>query len=65
MKVKYLGCSEEQINWGGHDDPREILKIGSEYEVEDTEVHTWHTKIKLEGIDGRFNSVCFEDLDNL
>lgn len=57
--VKYTGCSQDQINWGGNDDPRDILEVGKTYEVEKTDVHSWHTKTKLRGIDGWFNSVCF------
>ena len=59
-KVKYIGCSKEQINWGGNDDPRTMLKVGEIYEVAKEEVHSWHTKIFLVGIEGKFNSVCFE-----
>ena len=61
MKIKYKGCDKDQINFGGHDDPREILEVGHSYEIESKEVHSWHTKIKLKGIQGKFNSVCFEE----
>ena len=58
--VKYIGCSQLQSSWGGCDDPRKLLKIGRIYEVEKTEVHSWHTKLSLVGIEGKFNSACFE-----
>ena len=61
-KVKYTGCSDDQIKWGGHDDPKDILKIGEIYEVAKREVHSWHTKVFLVGIKGNFNSVCFEPI---
>lgn len=58
--VAYIGCSIEQIKWGGNDSPEGILNIGQQYVVEKVEPHTWHTKIHLKGIPGRYNSVCFE-----
>ena len=59
-EVKFIGCTTEQINFGSCDDPRDLLQIGGKYTVEDVDVHDWHTKIKLKGINGQFNSVCFE-----
>jgi hypothetical protein len=59
-KMKYTGCSDEQVRWGGNADPRGLLVEGEEYEIEKTEVHPWHTKVKLKGFDGWFNSVCFD-----
>jgi hypothetical protein len=59
--VIYTGASDVQVRWGGRDDPRGILEIGKEYTVTDTEVHSWHTKITLDGFpDKQFNSVCFD-----
>ena len=60
--VVFKGASIEQIKWGGHDDPREILTVGKIYLVEKREIHAWHTQIKLIGIDGWFNDVSFERL---
>lgn len=60
MKAVYKGCSDEQVAFSGYDDPRLSLREGREYEVEDVYIHSWHTEIKLVGIEGRFNSVCFE-----
>ena len=59
-KVRYIGCDDDQIKWGNNSDPRGILVLGNIYEVEKKEVHSWHTKIFLSGIKGKFNSVCFE-----
>jgi hypothetical protein len=58
--VKYIGCSQDQVKWGPNDDPRGILIEGDKYYVEKIEVHSWHTKLQLRGIYGKFNSVCFQ-----
>jgi hypothetical protein len=63
-KVIYIGATDEQVRWGGNDDPRGLLTEGQTYTVEKTEVHSWHTKIKLSGVAGWFNSVCFRDTTN-
>lgn len=57
--VIYEGCVDSQVDYGGHDDPRGILEIGKEYELEEVIVHSCSTDIKLKDIDGLFNSVCF------
>ena len=59
-KVIFMGCTDEQRAWGSNDDPRKILTVGLEYIIDYVEVHSWHTKICLEGIEGVFNSVSFE-----
>ena len=59
-RVIYTGASQSQIDWGGNDDPRSLLTIGEEYEVESTDVRSWHTKITLVGIKGRFNDASFK-----
>jgi len=61
-KVRFVECSDEQVNYGGHADPRKVLKIGEVYEVDHTEVGNWKTDVFLVGFDGGFNSVCFEDV---
>tara|TARA_B100000073_G_scaffold90593_1_gene71441 strand:+ start:2549 stop:2770 length:222 start_codon:yes stop_codon:yes gene_type:complete len=61
--VIFTGQSVEQKNWGGHDDASHLV-IGKDYIVESVDVHTWHTKITLKNVQGRFNSVCFEILNN-
>ncbi len=60
MEVKFVGCSKEQIKWGGNDDPKGLLKNGNKYTVTHIEGHRWHTKLSLKGIKGKFNSVCFD-----
>jgi hypothetical protein len=59
-KVKYTGCSIEQVKWGGNTNPEGILVEGDVYYLEKIEIHSWHTKFYLRGIQGKFNSVCFE-----
>jgi hypothetical protein len=59
-KVRYTGSIEEQVRWGNNDNPVGILIEGDTYFVERVEVHTWHTKLYLRGVYGKFNSVCFE-----
>jgi hypothetical protein len=61
-KVVYVGSSDEQVRWGGNDDPRELLIQGNVYQIEKVEDHSWHTKLHLRGIYGRFNSISFEKL---
>ena len=58
--VRYKGCSPEQIAWGNNDDPKGLLLEGNTYLVQNVEAHSQHTKIQLIGVEGRFNSVCFE-----
>ena len=60
-KVIYTGCTEAQQGWGSNDSPEEKgLVVGNVYEVDSIEVHTWHTKVTIKDVAGRFNSVCFE-----
>ena len=61
-RVIYIGSSEEQINFGTNDDPRKVLIEGDIYQVEKVEVHSYHTKISLRGVQGKFNSVSFNKL---
>jgi hypothetical protein len=64
MKLKYIGVSDEQVQWGRNDDPRDsFLEIGKTYELLDKEVHSWHTKFILKEFpDKKFNSVSFEEI---
>ena len=59
MRVVFTGASEAQIKWGGNDDPNEVCVIGQDYEVESEDVRSWHTKIKLLGVEGTFNGASF------
>jgi hypothetical protein len=60
--VRFIGCDKDQTTWGSNNDPSKIFFVGNKYYVEKVEVHSWHTKLTLRGISGRFNSVCFEKL---
>lgn len=63
LKVTFKGCSDEQVNWGGGEDPRKLLKKGQEYEVVRTKMYDWHTHYFIE-VDGKelpFGSGCFGD----
>lgn len=59
-KVVYRGCSEAQARWASCDDPRGVLEVRKVYTVYAAEVHSWHERVWLEGVQGHFNSVCFE-----
>lgn len=61
-KVIFTEADDDQVNWGSNNDPRKILKLGEQYEVEKVEVHSWHTKVWLVGIEGKFNSVHFKTI---
>jgi hypothetical protein len=58
-RAKFIGCSKEQIAWGNCDDTSHLI-LDCIYTIEEVKVHSQHTKIKLIGEMGRFNSVCFE-----
>ena len=57
--VRFEGQTPEQRRWGNNDDASKSLAVGQEYIVKEVEVHSHHTKIRLQGNDGYFNSVCF------
>lgn len=61
-KVKFTGASESQKNWGSYTGNYDDLIEGNEYLIDHTEVHSSHTKVYIEGIEGNFNSVCFENI---
>lgn len=62
--VKFIGCTREQVNWGNNTDPDDLLIKGGVYYVQEVIVKSSHTKLILRGVDGKFNSVCFERLGN-
>ena len=62
--VVYRGATEEQVNWGSNDDPRNVLIEGQSYQITDVEIHSWHTKLTLLQITGKFNSAHFVKHDN-
>ena len=60
QQIRYLGATLDQACWGGNDDPRYYLTIGTIYTVKRTETHSWHTKIELEEWPGQvFNDASF------
>lgn len=59
-KIKYVSATDAQVGWGNNTDPRGILEVDRVYEVESVEVHSYHTKIRLVGIEGKFNSAHFD-----
>jgi hypothetical protein len=61
-RLRYIGATDAQVNWGGNADPRGLLTEGEVYDLDRQSVHSWHTKVWLVGIDGGFNSVCFEEV---
>jgi hypothetical protein len=64
-KVKYTGCTDAQVKFAAHDDPRDVLEVDGIYTILKTEVHSWHTKVILQEFPTyKFNSVCFEDVDD-
>lgn len=61
MRVRFLGASDEQVKWGGGEDPRKHLVVGEIYEVDRSCVRSWFTLYTLAGFPKYgFNSVCFE-----
>jgi hypothetical protein len=58
--VKFVGCTKEQINWGNNTDPNDLLVHGGIYFVQQMIIKSSHTKLILRGVEGKFNSVCFE-----
>ena len=59
--VEFLGWCEAQVRWGNNDTPSELIE-GRFYVIEDVEVHSQHTKVKVQDYDGWFNSVHFAKL---
>jgi hypothetical protein len=60
--VKFTGCTREQVNWGNNTDPEPLLVYGGVYYVQELIVKSSHSKLVLRGVEGKFNSVCFERL---
>lgn len=59
-RVKYLGGTVAQKQWGNCDSPDRLLVIGQEYEVKRVSVHSWFTCYYLKDFPHKkFNSVLF------
>ena len=48
-------------HWGGCKDPTGILEPNKEYLAKKIEVHSWHTRVWIDGIDGYFSSTAFSE----
>ena len=52
----------------GHDWQREkarkVLDTETEYEVEDIDIGSWSSELKLKGIEETFNTVMFKKVEN-
>ena len=57
--VKFIGGTKEQRNWGGAD-PAYHLIVDCKYTVTSVDIRSQHTRIEVKGIQGAFNSVLFE-----
>jgi len=62
--VKYVKFVEEQNNLHIYDNPTNSLFVGDVYYVEHVELYSNHIQIKLRGINGKFNFLCFEVIKN-
>ena len=63
-KIKYIGCTDSQANWGCTDDPRGMLIKGDIYIIDWIDVCDSHTDIYLEKFPSfKFNSVSFEGVE--
>lgn len=59
--IVFNNYSKDVVKWGNNDDPIEKgLLLNNKYTIKNIDVHSWHTKIEIEGFDGKFNSVHFE-----
>jgi hypothetical protein len=60
-RVICVNVDEDVANWGGNTNPKGILTVGKKYTIIDEDVHSWHTKVYLDGFpDMAFNSCHFE-----
>lgn len=59
-KVKFISSNKSQVEWGNNDDPDLLLEKDEIYEVKNIEVYSYHMKLYLKEVDGKFNSVSFE-----
>jgi hypothetical protein len=63
-KIKYVHADDHIVNWGSNDDPRLYLTIDEIYTVQETEIHSWHTKVILEEFPTlKFNSSHFDEVE--
>lgn len=60
--VVFVEASDAQVNYGGVDDPREVLRLRHQYKLDSVAVGGWKSYVTLSGIEGTFNSVHFDNL---
>ena len=61
--VTYIGCSDDQLSYGGGSDPRKLgLVIGEQYRVYSVTLAASWSTLELSGFgdDHQFNTVYFE-----
>ena len=58
-QVRYIGNTFEYLQSGVGDDPRFTLIEGNTYLIEHVENQSQFVKIKLIGVEGEYNSSCF------
>jgi len=63
-KVKFVGATDDQMNWGGeNDNPNDVLIKGNEYYVICEDVHSWHTNYQVKGYEDKwFPRGAFRDV---
>lgn len=62
VKVKCI--SDYENDWGGCKPIKGNLEIGKIYSVKNEIVHDWYTELEFDGIEGLFNSVHFESVED-
>ena len=62
-KVVCVNTDEDVAKFGSCTSPDGVLTVGTQYTVDSTEVHSWHTKVYLVEVEGAFNSAHFEDVE--
>ncbi len=62
--VKCVSVSEATQRYGGNSGKLSDISEGGQYKVTDVELHSWHTKLTLDGVHGQFNSCLFEKVES-
>lgn len=60
-QVTFKGANDNQIRFGGGDDPTNILSPGNTYQVKQHSRQYTNNTVKLEGIEGNFNAYLFKE----
>ena len=64
FKPREVVCVRNDRNVIGDKEHNHLLKIGKVYNVEDIDIHSWHTDVYLVEFPGvPFSSVLFEEKD--